>query len=538
MDNTRFSPKHDSFYLGAMLLFVYFWIPNSIALASAQGVSCANREAEKWVIEQVELGIEADLITEYPDEENRMICAEFLQNLLTDSLGNAKVHWRGVRIKNAIVTGVLDLENAEIPHETQLSSCHFKEAVTLKKAVFRKSLVVVNSTFQKSVNFNFAEISGNFEADGARFTGVDKELLLDKQKGSGRTGRDSSSGRNPAKETPAILTFTDMKVGGGAFFRDAIFETPVDFSYAEIGGSFEANGATFMGADQKPAPISKFTDMKVRGGAFFRDAIFKSSVDFSYADISGNFEADRCEFMATTEIINFNRIKVGEQAIFRGVNFAGGVSLKDATIFDLILSLESWPPLADSDSTKRFRLDGMTYQHISAGGGNERELSENLLELFKNSEYSLSGYTNLEAYFQRQGEPEMADKAFIDRKKRERKSLGGLAWLWNLSLYVLVCYGRRPELAFIWGALIVSVGCYVFRRKQDMELQKLEAASQNYNPLWYSLDLFLPFIDLQVANVWLPKQRRHFARHYMRVQTILGWILIPIGLAALTGIIK
>jgi hypothetical protein len=72
MDNTRFSPKHDSFYLGAMLLFVYFWIPNSIALASAQGVSCANREAEKWVIEQVELGIEADLITEYPDEESRI----------------------------------------------------------------------------------------------------------------------------------------------------------------------------------------------------------------------------------------------------------------------------------------------------------------------------------------------------------------------------------------------------------------------------------------------------------------------------------
>jgi hypothetical protein len=59
----------------------------------------------------------------------------------------------------------------------------------------------------------------------------------------------------------------------------------------------------------------------------------------------------------------------------------------------------------------------MTYQHINAGGGNDRELSENSLELFKNSEYSLSGYTNLEAYFQRQGEPEMADKAFIDRKK-------------------------------------------------------------------------------------------------------------------------
>jgi len=103
---------------------------------------------------------------------------------------------------------------------------------------------------------------------------------------------------------------------------------------------------------------------------------------------------------------------------------------------------------------------------------------------------------------------------------------------------VLVCYGRRPELAFIWSAFIVSIGYFVFRPKEAMELQQPEATSQNFNPLRYSLDLFLPFIDLQAANVWLPKQGRYFAQHYMRVHTILVWILIPIGLAALTGIIK
>ncbi len=71
-----------------------------------------------------------------------------------------------------------------------------------------------------------------------------------------------------------------------------------------------------------------------------------------------------------------------------------------------------------------------------------------------------------------------------------------------------------------------------------MEPQQPEDASRSYNALWYSLDLFLPLIDLQAASAWQPKQDRRFARNYMRVHRIFGWILIPVGLAAFTGIIK
>jgi hypothetical protein len=71
-----------------------------------------------------------------------------------------------------------------------------------------------------------------------------------------------------------------------------------------------------------------------------------------------------------------------------------------------------------------------------------------------------------------------------------------------------------------------------------MEPQKPEDAPRVYNRFWYSLGLFLPFVDLQADKVWRPKADQTFLRNYMRVHILLGWILIPLVLAALTGLIK
>jgi hypothetical protein len=71
-----------------------------------------------------------------------------------------------------------------------------------------------------------------------------------------------------------------------------------------------------------------------------------------------------------------------------------------------------------------------------------------------------------------------------------------------------------------------------------MEPQKPEDTPRVYNRFWYSLDLFLPFLDLQADDVWKPKANERFLRHYVRLHVMLGWIPIPIVLAALTGLIK
>src|SRR5262245_22839172 len=104
-------------------------------------------------------------------------------------------------------------------------------------------------------------------------------------------------------------------------------------------------------------------------------------------------------------------------------------------------------------------------------------------------------------------------------------------------LYLLVGYGRRPWQAGIPCVVVVALGCLVFS-PQKMEPQKSEDTLRVYNRFWYSLGLFLPVVDLQADTVWKPKADHTFLRNYTRVHALLGWILIPIVLAALTGLIK
>ena len=75
------------------------------------------------------------------------------------------------------------------------------------------------------------------------------------------------------------------------------------------------------------------------------------------------------------------------------------------------------------------------------------------------------------------------------------------------------------------------------RQKPD-EVKAGEDPLHGYSRLWYSLGLFLPFVDLKSDKVWKPNENERFLRHYMRVHILLGWILIPILLAAISGLIK
>ncbi|HEY2626291.1 MAG TPA: hypothetical protein VGI41_06020 [Candidatus Udaeobacter sp.] len=226
--------------------------------------------------------------------------------------------------------------------------------------------------------------------------------------------------------------------------------------------------------------------MKVRGYAFFSKAVFEGPADFSYADFAW-----------------------------------------------LDLSSPFWPKVAG-----QFHMQGMSYKYIRAIPENEPESHKALLKLTDKSAYTADVYSNLEEFFLRQGYRADADRAFIAGKRRERKeNLHGLRWLWSFFLDGFVGYGRRPWQACIPCAAFVALGYFLFSPKK-MELQKPEDTHRVYSRFWYSLGLFLPFVDLQVDKVWKPKDSRTCLRNYMRVHILLRWILIPIALAALTGLIK
>jgi hypothetical protein len=112
-----------------------------------------------------------------------------------------------------------------------------------------------------------------------------------------------------------------------------------------------------------------------------------------------------------------------------------------------------------------------------------------------------------------------------------------LAWVSDMLLYLLTGYGKRPSNSVYIAIALVGIGMWIFPPKH-MKPQDDTKKAPPYSRFWYSLDLLAPVIDLGVASVWEPKQSWWFGRNYAQLQRIAGWILLPLILAAITGLIQ
>jgi hypothetical protein len=431
-------------------------------------------ETEKWVVIQATKGEEADLSQNFPAVEQRHISARFLEDALTGSLPGFRLHRRGIRIVGAIIDDSIDLSNAQVACPLALARCEFRREVILRRANFSAAIAFDGSTFKDNLNCN------------------------------------------------------SMKNGQDVFLRNAIFEKGVSFVLANITGGLVLRGAQFLDAQE----VANFNSLKTEQSIFIDDTTFEGSVNFVGVEIGGSFEANNAKFNNSQAIVVFNSIKVGKNTLFANAVFHGGLSLTYSQFLTLEIGDVTWPA-----EPRLFHLEGVTYKNIRAAV-NETKSREELLRIADKATYSADVYRNLEEFFSRQGYRDDADQAFVAGKRRERYEYPyGFRRLGSWLLQWLVGYGRHPWQAGIPCLVFVSLGCFLFWPSK-MELQKKEDVKRIYNPFWYSLSLFVPFVDLQSHTVWKPKDDHWFLRHYMRVHTLLGWILIPILLAAISGLIK
>ncbi|MBN2311421.1 MAG: hypothetical protein JXR94_20760 [Candidatus Hydrogenedentes bacterium] len=59
-----------------------------------------------------------------------------------------------------------------------------------------------------------------------------------------------------------------------------------------------------------------------------------------------------------------------------------------------------------------------------------------------------------------------------------------------------------------------------------------------YNGLLFSVDAYVPLVDLRMAKAWAPGRECCLRHWYLVFHTMAGWILVPVCLVALTGKIK
>jgi hypothetical protein len=111
-----------------------------------------NPEAEQYILDRVPTwgGYYIDLTEEFPEEEDRVISAEFLQNLLAGEL--AKIPRQGVALIGGVVSEDIDLRYVNAPFEVRLQDSIFKGGVDISSSHFASALFD-GSVFEKDVYF-------------------------------------------------------------------------------------------------------------------------------------------------------------------------------------------------------------------------------------------------------------------------------------------------------------------------------------------------------------------------------------------------
>src|SRR5262249_368387 len=123
-------------------------------------------------------------------------------------------------------------------------------------------------------------------------------------------------------------------------------------------------------------------------------------------------------------------------------------------------------------------------------------------------------------------------------------------------------YGHRPMLTIMWSLVVVLLGWAVVRTAKAASVMRptfpenvpagSERRYERLYPFLYSLDVFLPFVNLHQEHYWWPdadasglcrvlgvplKLNGAFVLYYLWVQVMAGWLLSAIFIAGVTGLI-
>jgi hypothetical protein len=232
---------------------------------------------------------------------------------------------------------------------------------------------------------------------------------------------------------------------------------------------------------------------------------------------------------------------------------------------------------------ERLLLNGLVYNALGRQPNETHQIHDaRWLRRQPQKLFSEQPYEQLAKVLRLSGDEAAAKKVLIARQDdlRTRGNLGRLQKLWNLFLGVTIRHGYEPQRAFYGMLLFVFVGFVVFwaadeHHLMSKDIEHEELADEDYpklNALLYSLDAFLPIVDLRQKGYWLPnakkgvvlfrltkvnENRNHLSkglakpsdargevtwggivRAYLVLHIMCGWILTTLWVAGFTGLVR
>jgi hypothetical protein len=180
--------------------------------------------------------------------------------------------------------------------------------------------------------------------------------------------------------------------------------------------------------------------------------------------------------------------------------------------------------------------------------------------------YSRGPFNQLEQSLRRTGNDDEAAEVYYARRLREfyQKKMWSPSWITDFSLRYLTGFGVKVRW-LLWpiiSILVVGTGCFSLdgalepkqptspmavavagaSRISEPETLPRTSAARYINAFLISLDLFLPIADIPTVGTWEVSSEIIWGAPWLTLwaafMTVSGWILVPIGIAGLTGLLK
>jgi hypothetical protein len=249
--------------------------------------------------------------------------------------------------------------------------------------------------------------------------------------------------------------------------------------------------------------------------------------------------------------------------ILRRTRFRSSVNFNCATIHSL--SLAAQRDDYDSGSLSFNEEEGLDLRRCTFDiFEGTKDQQERVVKAQSPQSFSMDPYLQFERYYRSIGDEAYAKKIYYEGRTARRKntlgwSMRSLEWLF---LGLTVGYGVRMRRLLVWMIPVLVLGIVIFWSdstlvaKESGKMKTKSSSLEQMNPakeaeqspdgyeflkhlghrLWYSLDLFIPIVNLRIAEEY---QRPHGLRGlYFVLHIAMGWILVPLLIASLSGVVR
>ena len=454
-----------------------------------------------------------------------------------------------VSLTDATIASRLDCTDANISiglimRDTQLRSANFRGCkcpFLIADRVVVKGSFFLRRGFQSvgSVVLLNSSITGDLDCNGSSFGSETPDTEI-------RARAEQQFGKLPGP----VLTLNGSTIGGYVFLSKGFRAFGrVNLNGVTIGANLFCDGGQFFNAG-KQALSCQFSNVKgavlcsaesgkpfqtdgevqfvgttIAGGLSFTGAEFRgvavNGVKLQNAKIGGTLQWTEVVVAPTTEL-NLSHLRVGQ--------------LEDDE--------QSWP------AAGKLVLDGFSYDAIANVPLDTRKrkvwLKSHLEYLKRQSAdgFTLQPHRQLADILRKSGYEDNAREVLIDMHKarREQGGFSKFGWVWSWILQGTIGFGYRSHRTFLWALLFVILGAVLFNagyRAGHLVSPKPDAKTQ-FSAIGYSVDSFLPIINLHQEELWVPAGAGagRWIQYYYWIHICLGWALITLGVAGFTGLVR